>query len=50
VKGLPCDFGWRLDVGQVGGYARGVDDIVEGEFGDEGALFQQEGKGLADTT
>jgi hypothetical protein len=40
------DLGDRRDVGKVGGYARSVDDIVEGELVDERAGLEEEGQWL----
>ena len=34
------------DVGEIGGDAWGVDDIVEGELVDERACLEEEGEGL----
>jgi hypothetical protein len=40
------DLGDGGDVGKVGGHARGVDDIVEGELVDERAGLEEEGQRL----
>ena len=59
-----CDLGRGSNVGQVGSdlivslntryvlpaYSDGVDDIVEGELGDQRVELEEEGEGLTDST
>lgn len=33
-------------MGEVGSDTRGIDDIVEGQFGDEGRCFEEKREGL----
>ena len=42
----PGTHGIRGDVGEIGGNARGVDDIEQGELIDEWAKLEEEGQGL----
>ena len=43
---LECTHGNGRDVGQVGSDTWGVDDIVEGQFGDQRRCLEQEGQWL----
>ncbi len=41
------DLSWGIDVGEVCGDSRGVDNVIEGELCDEGIHFKEEGERLA---
>lgn len=44
------DFGWCIDVRQIGRNSGCVHDIVQAQLGNKWALFQQQAQWLADTT
>lgn len=46
---VSSDSGRGVDVREVGSDAWGIDDIVQGQMGDQIRLLQQQRQGLADT-
>lgn len=49
VFAVSSDLGRGVDVREVGSDAWGIDDIVQGEMGDQIRLLQQQRQGLTDT-
>lgn len=44
------DFGIRVNVAEIGGYSRRVDDVEQRQLGDQGRLFKEQRQWLSDAT